>query len=294
MTDRNLYNSGNFRFLSKKEYHDYKSLEKVYKELLEEYKFIKNKYSTLKDKDKMFQDKYKGIINLFNEALEELLKDDEIKKRENIYININELDKGNYEQFTKEEKYYILVTIINHLLPLIHINDNEKKLISLKDKINNVEFKMNKTQMTRFSDSSRCQTVHNPFFGTNSNNFYNVSTNESFMHSNDKQQFVSIFGDDYIQYGKSIFSERDKSIKKEKNSLEKIFRKKNKIQNYDNHSLNNVHRNFGIYMKTHTYIGNKENFRKKLENCGDKKIYKKIGYKRGNTFDRKFVRLMIV
>lgn len=294
LTDRNLYNSGNFRFLSKKEYHDYKSLEKVYKELLEEFKFIKNKYTTLKDKDKMFQDKYKGIINLFNEALEELLKDEEIKKRENIYININELRKGNYEQFTKEEKYYILVAIINHLLPLIHINDNEKNLTSLKDKINNVEFKMNKTQMTRFSDSSRCQTVHKPFFGINSNNFYNVSTNESFINSNDKQQFVSIFGDDYIQYGKSIFSERDKSIKKEKNSLEKIFKKKNKIKNYDNHSLNNVRRNFGIYMKTHTYAGNKENFRKKIENSGDKKIYKKIGYKRGNTFDRKYVRLMIV
>ena len=90
--------------MSKKEYHDYKSSEKIYKELLEEYKFIKNKYSTLKDKGKMFQDKYKGIINLFNEALEELLKDDEIKKRENIYININELDKGNYEQFIKGRK----------------------------------------------------------------------------------------------------------------------------------------------------------------------------------------------
>ena len=60
-----MSNAGTFRFLNKKEYHDYKSLEKIYKELLEEYKYTKNKYITLKDKDKLFQNKYKGIINLF-------------------------------------------------------------------------------------------------------------------------------------------------------------------------------------------------------------------------------------
>ena len=81
--------------------------------------------------------------------------------------------------------------------------------------------------MTKFTDSSRCQTVYQPFLGITSNNFYNISTNnESNMNSNDKQQFVSIFGDDYIQYGKSIFSEREKSVKIGKN-IEKLFKKKN-------------------------------------------------------------------
>ncbi len=293
LTDRNMSNAGTFRFLNKKEYHDYKSLEKIYKELLEEYKYTKNKYITLKDKDKLFQNKYKGIINLFNEALEELLKDEEIKKRENIYININELNKGNYEKFTKEEKYYILVKLINHLLPLIQIDESEKNLSLLKDKINNIEFKMNKTQMTKFTDSSRCQTVHQPFLGITSNNFYNISTNnESNMNSNDKQQFVSIFGDDYIQYGKSIFSEREKSVKIGKN-IEKLFKKKN-AKKFDNCSLGDMSRNFGLYTKTNSFGGDKDYLRQKIENTGDNKVNKKMGFKRGKTFDRKILRVLIV
>ena len=264
-------------------------IEKIYKKLLEEYKYIKNKYITLKDKDKLFQDKYKGIIKLFNEALEDLLKDEEIKKRENIYININELNKGNYEKFTKEEKYYILVVLINHLLPLIQINESDKNLSILKDKINYVEFKMNKTQMTKFTDSSRCQTVHKPFLGMTSNNFYNISTNESIMNSNEKQQFISIFGDDFIQYGKSIFSERQKSVKHDKN-IEKLFKNKN-IKKYD--SLDDMSRNNGIYKKTSTNGEGKENGIK-IVNTNDKKKYKKLGYKRGNTFDRNLLRVLIV
>ena len=298
LTDRNIYNHRSFRMMNKKDYNDYKSLEKLYKELLEENHFIKNRYNTLKDKEKMFQEKYKGIINLFNEALEELLKDDEIKNRENIYININEINKGNFEKFTKEEKYYLLVALINNILPLIHISENEKMLSNLKNKINSVEFKMNKTQMTKFSDTSRRQTLQKPFFGISSTNFYNMSTNEeSNLISNDRQQFVSIFGDDYIQYGKSIFSE-PKSIKKEK-EFQKFWKTKTKRSN-DNRQ-NDKKRNFGIFLKSNTYVGTNNNneeiesFRKKLENISEKKEGKKIQiFKRGNSLDKKLVRVMVI
>lgn len=298
LTDRNIYNHRSFRMMNKKDYNDYKSLEKLYKELLEENHFIKNRYNTLKDKEKMFQEKYKGIINLFNEALEELLKDDEIKNRENIYININEINKGNFEKFTKEEKYYLLVALINNILPLIHISENEKMLSNLKNKINSVEFKMNKTQMTKFSDTSRRQTLQKPFFGISSTNFYNMSTNEeSNLISNDRQQFVSIFGDDYIQYGKSIFSE-PKSIKKEK-EFQKFWKTKTK-RSSDNRQ-NDKKRNFGIFLKSNTYVGTNNNneeiesFRKKLENISEKKEGKKIQiFKRGNSLDKKLVRVMVI
>ena len=296
LTDRNLYNDGKFHKLNKKEYHNYKSLEKIYKELLEDYKFIKNKYNTLKDKEKMFQDKNKGIIKLLDEALEELLKDEEIKNRDNIYININDLNKGDYEKFTKEEKYSILVALINRLLPLIKINDNEKNLNLLKDKINNIEFKMNKTQITKFSDSSRCQTIRKPFFGITSNNFFNISTNNESNLNSERNQFVSLFGDDFIQYGKRIFTERG-SVKKEKNGLEKFMKKRNKIK-YNTHISNNMIKKIGSFAKTNTFIENRKNkvdsTGKKLENSSEKKDIKKIGYRRGNTFERKLVRVMKV
>ena len=297
LTERNLYNHGAFLILNKKEYNDYKSLEKIYKELMEEYKLIKNKYNTLKDKEKMFQNKYKGIINLLDEALEELLKDEEIKNRDNIYIDINDLNKGDYEKFTKEEKYSILVVLINRLLPLIQINDNEKKLYLLKDKINDIEFKMNKTQMTKFSDSSRCQTIKKPLLGIASNTFYNISTNNDSYINSERNQFISLFGDDYIQYGKRIFTEKGQSIKKQKNNFEKLWKKRNIIKS-NIHNPTNIIRNMGNLVKTNTFIEkNRKNIidsKKNSKNSSEKKEYKKIGYKRGNTFDRKLVRVIIV
>jgi len=130
ITDRNSYNHKIFHKMNKKDYNDYKSLEKIYKELLDDYNFLKNKYNTLKDKERIYQDKYKGIINLYNEALEELLNDEDIKNRKNIYVNLKELGKGNYENFTKEEKYYILVALINNIV--IHESKSQIIFFSIK------------------------------------------------------------------------------------------------------------------------------------------------------------------
>ena len=217
LTERNNNdNRSIFHSMNKKEYHDYKTLEKIYKELLDDYRELKNKYNTLKDKEKTFNNKYKGIIGLFNEALNNLMEDEEIKKEKNIYININEINKGNYENLTKNEKYFILVKLLDKLLSLITINEKEKKLISLKNNIKNIEFKLKKphiNQRNKIFDTPRFQ---NPFLGMTSNNFYNMSTNnESNTNSNERQNFISIFGDDYIQFGKNVFSEAN-SVKKER------------------------------------------------------------------------------
>ena len=287
LTDRNSYNHKIFRKMSKKDYYDYKSLEKIYKELLDDYNFLKNKYNTLRDKEKIYQEKYKGIINLYNEALEELLSDEEIKNKENIYVNLKEFNKENYENFTKEEKYYILVALINNILPLVHINEDDKELSLLKEKINSVEF--NRTQMTKFSETSRPQTIYKPFIG------YNMSTNEdSNLKSSDRQQYVSIFGDDYIEYGKSIFSDTN-SVRKEKNNYQKFLKKK--IKNNIINKKMNEKRNFGLYLKSNTYIGSNDekldSFRKKIENDSNDNN-KKISYKRGNSYNKKLVRILAV
>ena len=287
LTDRNSYNHKIFRKMSKKDYYDYKSLEKIYKELLDDYNFLKNKYNTLRDKEKIYQEKYKGIINLYNEALEELLSDEEIKNKENIYVNLKEFNKENYENFTKEEKYYILVALINNILPLVHINEDDKELSLLKEKINSVEF--NRTQITKFSETSRPQTIYKPFIG------YNMSTNEdSNLKSSDRQQYVSIFGDDYIEYGKSIFSDTN-SVRKEKNNYQKFLKKK--IKNNIINKKMNEKRNFGLYLKSNTYIGSNDekldSFRRKIENDSNDNN-KKISYKRGNSYNKKLVRILAV
>ena len=204
LTDRTLHKNSNFGTFSLKENMNYISLEKTNKKLLKENDFIKNKYNTLKDKEKIFQEKYKGIIKLYNEALEELLKDDEIKKRENIYININDLKNGNFEKFTKEEKYHILVLLINYLLPLIQINENETSLSSLKEKINSIEFKIGNQHLSKHNKTAKAKRIKKLLFGITSRNFNSFNKfGKSERYSNERD-IISILGDDYIESKKKI------------------------------------------------------------------------------------------
>ena len=294
LTERNSNNRSIFHSMNKKDYHDYKSLEKIYKELLEEYREIKNKYNTLKDKERALNTKYKGIIDLFNEALSNLMQDEEIKKKKNIYININEIKKGNFEILSKEEKYFILVKLLDNLLSVITINEKENKFISLKNNIKNVEFKLNKPLMIQRNKYFETSKLQKPLLGMTSNNFYNISTNnESNTNSNERQHFVSIFGDDYIQFGKNIFTEVH-SVKKDRDNFKDTFEKnkQKKGNNKDNKKL---------YQKANNYIRirNKDRLDNKLltESNGKSKKDDKginIRYKRGNTYDNQFIRELII
>ena len=295
LTERNSNSRSIFHSLNKKEYHDYKSLEKIYKELLDEYREIKNKYNTLKDKEKNNNIKYKGIINLFNDALGGLMQDEEIKSKKNIYININEINKGNFESLTKEEKYFILVKLLNNLLSLITINEKEEKLISLKDNIKNVEFKLKKPKIIHRNKYFETPKLQKPFLGMTSSNFYNISTNyESNTNSNERQHFVSIFGDDFIQFGKNIFPEAN-SVKKERDSYKNNYEKINKKKSLGDKNKKK------LYEKANKYIIRKS--REKEENNllteGNRKSRndnQNINYqiKRGNTYDKQFIRELVI
>ena len=295
LTERNSNSRSIFHSLNKKEYHDYKSLEKIYKELLDEYREIKNKYNTLKDKEKNNNIKYKGIINLFNDALDGLMQDEEIKSKKNIYININEINKGNFESLTKEEKYFILVKLLNNLLSLITINEKEEKLISLKDNIKNVEFKLKKPKIIHRNKYFETPKLQKPFLGMTSSNFYNISTNyESNTNSNERQHFVSIFGDDFIQFGKNIFPEAN-SVKKERDSYKNNYEKINKKKSLGDKNKKK------LYEKANKYIIRKS--REKEENnlltegnIKSRNDNQNINYqiKRGNTYDKQFIRELVI
>ena len=58
------------------------------------------------------------------ESLNNFCNDDEIKKSQNFYINLDKIKKCNFESFNKKEKYSLLILLMKHLLPLISINFN--------------------------------------------------------------------------------------------------------------------------------------------------------------------------
>ena len=272
LTDRSTsYKISNLRTLSLKENKNNISLEKENEKLLKENNFIKNKYNTLKDKEKIFQEKYKGIIKLFNEALEELLEDNEIKKRKNIFININELKNGNFENFTKEEKYHILVSLIKNLLPLIQINENESSLSSLKDKINNIGFKIDNQRLSKLNKTTKAQKIKKLLLGITSRNFNNINNIGKSERNEKGKEILSILSEDYLESKKKIFNQNI-----EKNN----YVKKNYLKNYLNNRYNNINEKSGYCDK------------RKYQTV--KKEPKIIDVKKGNSCDKKFERIMII
>ena len=86
----------------------------------------------MKDKQKMYHERFSGILKLYKNALEELLSDEEIKKN-NIKISKEIINKGNYDSFTREQKYLIITNLIKHLLPLMDKNCVDNDIDILKN-----------------------------------------------------------------------------------------------------------------------------------------------------------------
>ena len=170
-------------------------------------------------------------------------------------------------------------------MPLININENDEELSSLKDKINSIEYKMNKTEINKYADISRDAKVKKPVFKIPSRNIFSISTNdESNLNSNEGQQFVSIFGDDFVQYKKSIFTESN--VDSEKSNFQRVLKnKKYRLRN----------KNFGASFKNKTYTNFKnETFKGKFENMGSKPNLKSMINKKGESFTKKIVREIVI
>ena len=145
---RNIFKNNNYReCMTNKNYHEdkinkkyfdeYISLKKSYEELIKENKDIKEKLITLKDKQKMIYTKYSGILNLYDTAINFLLKEEDLNLN-NIIINNDIIQSGNYEKLTSWQKYIIVMLLIKQILPLLEtsIDENEKINLSKLSRFN--------------------------------------------------------------------------------------------------------------------------------------------------------------
>ena len=87
-----------------------------------EIKNLNIKIDTLKNRIAFFIDKYKKLYNFLEECLDTFFW--ELKGENNYKINYDELSKFNFEKLNKNEKYAVLVLLMNHLLPIITFNFN--------------------------------------------------------------------------------------------------------------------------------------------------------------------------
>jgi len=180
------YNEGFFKTtMNRKEYHDYISLEKEYKQTLKDYQSLKEQYKTFKDKEKLFQKKYFGIIQLYNTALDELVKDEELTKSQ-IFINLDNINKGDFESYTKEEKIKIIQMLIKHLLPLITFQNIE--ILKFRKTFSDLKIKTYSSQFNKYNSNSRNYSLFKEY-----NNNYKNLTEDSNIDLNKDKKFMAIF-----------------------------------------------------------------------------------------------------
>jgi hypothetical protein len=98
-------------------------LEKRLAQKNKEYNRLKDNSEYIELRLRNYEKKYAGIFNFFEESLRLFCEDEEIKNNNEIYVNIESLQNGDFTVFSKEEKYSILVILMKYLLPLVNSNE---------------------------------------------------------------------------------------------------------------------------------------------------------------------------
>ena len=164
---------------------------------------LKEQYKTFKDKEKLFQKKYFGIIQLYNTALDELVKDEELTKSQ-IFINLDNINKGDYESYTKEEKIKIIQMLIKHILPLITLQNIE--ILKFRKTFSDLKIKTYSSQFIKYNSNSRNHSLFKEY-----NNNYKNLTEDSNIGVNKDKKFMAIFdqniGNKNIDKRNNIFDE---------------------------------------------------------------------------------------
>ena len=182
----NLSRNSYLNNINKKYYNEYISLKKSYDELSRENQNLKEQINTIKDKQKMFYNKFSGIIKLYKNAMDELLIDEEIKNK-NIQINKEIIEKGNFDSFSKEQKYLILLKLVNKLLPLLDKNNNDSDIDSIKNSFQqSFNFKTNSTQSSGVGTTSRNSTLSK----LTKLNFRSVLDNKISIYENKSRNYL--------------------------------------------------------------------------------------------------------
>jgi hypothetical protein len=108
----------------------------------------KEKYKDLflhyKDKYDTIIKKFNNIFNMYNDTLEKIYNEEINKEASDIKININDFKDAKFENMTPEQKYSILIKLINNISPIICKKDFEEnsfrnKVLKVKQKYNFID-----------------------------------------------------------------------------------------------------------------------------------------------------------
>ena len=107
----------------------------VTKELLNKEKEKENyrlKYETAQSKLNFINKKYSNILKLYDNALENIYNNCIDKNNQNIYLNLDDFTECDFEKMNPEQKYAVLVQMINNIFPIVNKNIIESELLNEK------------------------------------------------------------------------------------------------------------------------------------------------------------------
>ena len=136
----NIINESNFSGNERRIY----GLEKKLNEKNDEIEHLKIQLSHLHNKISNYESKYSGLFNFFEDCLNRFFNDDEIKKNHNLYINIESIKQCDFKNFSKEEKYALLILIMNFVNLNLNSNCNIGENI-FKTNLNVISKNFNRT-----------------------------------------------------------------------------------------------------------------------------------------------------
>ena len=117
----------------------------------------KNKMDSMKKIFKENKKKYLGLYKYLEECIKLFYNDDYLKSKRSIYIHIESLKKGDFENLSKEEKYATLVILMKYLSPLIVPNDNND-LDNIQTKFNFIQSKNNNKYLVENNNDKKRNT----------------------------------------------------------------------------------------------------------------------------------------
>ena len=107
----------------------------VTKELLNKEKEKENyrlKYETAQSKLNFINKKFSNILKLYDAALENIYNNYIDKNNQNIYLNLDDFTECDFEKMNPEQKYAVLVQMINNIFPIVNKNSIESELLNEK------------------------------------------------------------------------------------------------------------------------------------------------------------------
>ena len=125
-----------------------------YKKIIDEKNYVNEKMvianSYLKNKLDLYEKKFNGLFNFLEESLNNFFHDEDIIKNNHFYLKLDKIKNWDFNSFSSQEKYALLVLLMKYLLPLVNINFNStsnigKDLFKTNLNIVNKRFNMNET-----------------------------------------------------------------------------------------------------------------------------------------------------